>query len=660
MHRSLLTQAALAFFIAIGFAGSPCPAQTPAAGPPPVVIPWFEKSYLVLEIEFASPQACANGCDIFQNAGAYPVWHDGRFALVYVAYTNGMSQLVLRQNLIKDFGDQIVWIDFAAISQTPPVPSPQVNTTAESNRALGDEVIQGGVGGLTGKGVIIAVIDTGIDFRHPDFVRDDNGKPASRLLYFWDTLSDAYVEGQRGSQVRPPINWPDGTPLGVVYTGQELTDEMNAKDPQVRMWDTAGHGTSCAGIAAGNGRGSNGKYAGVAPEADLIAVRIGSGDTLENAHLINAICAWIDDIATKANKPVVVSCSWSGQAGAHDGNTVRERQLNERFALNRAGRALCIAAGNDAQSQTHAELVFGNGKGGNLAWTAGSGCSLALYFDTNVAVQWTTPAQLAYGNPVSQYSGLGMDAQNSKSNVGVQFTTQAAGATKDLSANVSCYFNPLSKVPVLQVAIPPGPGSAQFSLAPNTAVSVHADAYIYGTGAAFTSPAFTKLIGQPGTTANAITVASYDWNDQFDWRGQVRAFTGVDQKQMVINALSSYSSPGPSRDPSAVKPEIAAPGQFFTAPRPRNISSLMQQDSSGLYCLFNGTSAATPYTAGVIALLLQKKPTLTGGDIKSLLRTKAAHDSMTGSQTPSPQWGFGRLNVAAVKGMLSAVDAANP
>ena len=308
----------------------------------------------------------------------------------------------------------------------------------------------------------------------------------------------------------------------------------------------------------------------------------------------------------------------------------------------------------------HAELVFGNGKTGKLAWKAGSGSSLALYFDTNVAVQWTTPSQLAYGNPVSQFSGLEMDAQNSKSNVGVQFTTQASGATKDLSANVSCYFNPLSKAPVLQMAIPPGPGSAEFSLAPNTAVNVHTDAYIYGTGAAFMSPAFTKLIGQPGTTANAITVASYDWNDQFDWRGQVRAFTGVDQKPMVINALSSYSSPGPSRDPSAVKPEIAAPGQYFTAPRPRNVSSLMQQDSSGLYCLFNGTSAATPYTAGVIALLLQKKPTLTSGDIKSLLRTKAAHDSYTGSQIPNPQWGFGRLNVAAVKDMLSAVDVANP
>ncbi len=170
-------------------------------------------------------------------------------------------------------------------------------------------------------------------------MRDDNGKSASRLLYFWDTLSDAFVEGKRGSQVRPPVNWPDGSPMGVVYTGQELTDEMNTKDPQIRMWDTAGHGTSCAGIAAGNGRGSNGKYAGVAPEADLIAVRIGSGDNLENAHLINAICAWIDDIATKANKPVVVSCSFSAQAGAHDGNTVRERQRLNDGALSRWSRA---------------------------------------------------------------------------------------------------------------------------------------------------------------------------------------------------------------------------------------------------------------------------------------------------------------------------------
>ena len=253
-----------------------------------------------------------------------------------------------------------------------------------------------------------------------------------------------------------------------------------------------------------------------------------------------------------------------------------------------------------------------------------------------------------------------MSALNSTSSVGVQFKTQSAGATKDLPANVSCYFNPLCKTPVLQAALLPGSGYAEFGLAPNSSVTVHADAYIYGDGSSFTTPAYTKLVNEPGTTPNAITVGSYDWNDQFDWRGQVRTFTGVDQRPMVINALSSYSSPGPSRDPSAVKPEIVAPGQFFPAPRPRNVSSLMQQDTSGFYCLFNGTSAATPYTAGVIALLFQKKPTLTGGDIKTLLRAKAGHDNYTGKQTPNAKWGFGRLNVAAIKSMLSAVDNSSP
>jgi subtilisin family serine protease len=70
--------------------------------------------------------------------------------------------------------------------------------------------------------------------------------------------------------------------------------------------------------------------------------------------------------------------------------------------------------------------------------------------------------------------------------------------------------------------------------------------------------------------------------------------------------------------------------------------------------LFNGTSAATPYTAGVVALMFQKKPALTLGQIRELLKNNASHDGFTAT-LPNPSWGYGKLDLAAVKRILDAI-----
>jgi subtilisin family serine protease len=96
------------------------------------------------------------------------------------------------------------WIDFAG----PVMLGPQIKPEKGLSRELSQGLVRGGVAGLTGKGVIVAIIDSGIDFRHPDFItRDSTDQPVSRLLYFWDTL-----DGSRGqSGPRPSI--PTALPL---------------------------------------------------------------------------------------------------------------------------------------------------------------------------------------------------------------------------------------------------------------------------------------------------------------------------------------------------------------------------------------------------------------------------------------------------------------
>ena len=150
-------------------------------------------------------------------------------------------------------------------------------------KAPPEEIVRGGASGMTGKNVIVAVIDTGIDFHHPDFITyDEQGKPTSRLLYFWDTTSETYGSG---IGQKAPVSYPNGTPIGTVYTRDDMNAELRSNNRHIASWDTDGHGTACAGIAAGNGNGSDGKYKGVAPDADIIAVRVAyPGDSgLSNA-----------------------------------------------------------------------------------------------------------------------------------------------------------------------------------------------------------------------------------------------------------------------------------------------------------------------------------------------------------------------------------------
>jgi subtilisin family serine protease len=167
------------------------------------------------------------------------------------------------------------------------------------------------------------------------------------------------------------------------------------------------------------------------------------------------------------------------------------------------------------------------------------------------------------------------------------------------------------------------------------------------------------LVGSPGTTEHAITVGAYMWNEQFDYKGKVSTIKDVcDSTPLRIGDISCYSSPGFSRT-GDVKPDLAAPSDYFAASRARtadgkDLSNREVADSSGRYVPFNGTSAATPYTAGVIALLFQKNPRLNLGTLRMLLATHVTRDSFTGT-TPNPRWGHGKLDLPAIDRLIDAV-----
>ena len=186
---------------------------------------------------------------------------------------------------------------------------------------------------VTGKGVIIGFVDTGIDFKHPDF-KFSNG--TSKILYVWDqTLSG-----------RPPSGF------GYGFECSSLDIQADAC-PEV---DTYGHGTHVAGIAASSGI-ATGSYVGVAPDASIIFVRSGysvcsgSSWTFDDAHILDGI-NYIVKKAHELGRRAVINLSLGGNIGGHDGSDPLEQAL-DAFVRN-ADTPIVVAAGNEAEDNAHA------------------------------------------------------------------------------------------------------------------------------------------------------------------------------------------------------------------------------------------------------------------------------------------------------------------
>lgn len=162
---------------------------------------------------------------------------------------------------------------------------------------------------LTGKGVIVGVIDSGIDYEHPDFRNDDG---TSRILALWDQTV--------------PENPPYGYAEGTEYTKEQINDALQTNDREERFRlvpsrDASGHGTAVAGIAAGNGRDSEGRrYRGAAPEAELVIVKMGTARQ-SGFPRTTELMTGIDYVIRKAKElkmPAAVNISFGNTYGSQE------------------------------------------------------------------------------------------------------------------------------------------------------------------------------------------------------------------------------------------------------------------------------------------------------------------------------------------------------
>lgn len=584
------------------------------------------EQYHVLRVEFKD----AAKCRAFSLKGATPLARFEKFATVLVKVDdartlNALSGLIDTTDPATDSDRPIVWIEAGDTAVAPP--PPPVRAVEEKPRGF-ERIARGGVGGLTGKGVIIAVVDSGIDFRSREFITDEGGKPSSRLLYLWDTLRPP-PEGGPGKA--GPLRYPNGAPIGTLYSRADLTAELRAGGKRIPEPDTVGHGTGCAAVAAGNGRHSGKDHVGAAPGADLIAVRVGSEKGVENAYLLGAICGWVEKVA--GGRPFVVTCSFGGHKGGHDGFRIQERELTARFAASARGRALCIAAGNEGEDRLHARVEFAK-KG------------------DKTVLRWVPTSE---EKPAAAVLTLFLDAGTER-----DILIEKPAEVRVLSGR----RNRLSGSFEVALMVP-AEGKLELSSKADRAVAV--DAYLTAAEGhvGFHKDLETRsgLIGTPGMAEGALTVGSYDFNDEFPYRkGDSRRLpieAGGKLEMLEPGALSAYSSPGYSRKGTLKKPDIVAPGQYHIVPAVTATPKGLRNAAGGL-TFFNGTSAATPYTAGIVALMLEKNPRLTVGQIKELIHANATSgtskvpDRHVG-KAPNPEWGYGKLDRQAVERLIAAV-----
>ena len=181
--------------------------------------------------------------------------------------------------------------------------------------------VQTGSNGLTGKGILVGVVDSGVDFFHPDFRNEDG---SSRILRLWDQS----VNG----------NPPNGYTKGTEYTKEEIDEalvlgetegrrlialhieEAPVARPLIPSGDFSGHGTAVLGIAAGNGRASDGVNRGVAYESEILVVKMGNTGT-NSFPRTTELMEGIDYLVRQAaalGKPIAINISFGNNYGSHE------------------------------------------------------------------------------------------------------------------------------------------------------------------------------------------------------------------------------------------------------------------------------------------------------------------------------------------------------
>jgi len=509
----------------------------------------------------------------------------------------------------------------------------------------GRTMMQSGVT-QTGKGVIIAVIDTGIDVYHPDF-RDASGK--SRILAYFDPFDESNKKS--GGKVGSPSPIP-GVP-GTLYTQEQITAAIAAKTG-VNSVDTYGHGTAVASVAGGNGLGAGANAAmfkGVAPDVQFIAIKKDNGKT---EYKFPILAKWIQDYAKSKNMPVVINYSAGSNKGPHDGSTDNEKQLDLLVGPGIKGSAITVSAGNERLDLHHAGGRFtGANKAGSIInptliraisfpGEAGGTTMMQGYFRSED--DWTLAIK---GTAAPFDKGFIHVGENNKEVVAA-FPNGITDEQKSAFFKVATRKNLPNGDTELTLHLPEGTYEIFCYGNDSTIKSGKYSLYLPSTDESsfYTGAVQQYMVISPATAKNVIAVGAYNMTEAW-----TNASGEKIDANLEVGEIADFSCPGFRRD-GVIKPDMTAPGCWLLSAAAAGsgmkagavTSEIRSIGPNNLYLAWKGTSASAPYLAGVIALMFEKNPNLDTDQIKDILKRSALTDSFTGG-VPNPTWGWGKVDV---------------
>ena len=490
--------------------------------------------------------------------------------------------------------------------------------------------VQAGTGlprAFTGTGVVVGVVDSGIDWTHPDF---KNSSGQTRILSLWDQTTSG----------KPPAGYS---------VGYECT-AANINASQCPERDTNSHGTHVAGIAAGNGRSRSGApMRGIAPEADLIIVKT----DFSGANIVAAV-DYIFKRAQALGKPAVVNLSLAGHLGPHDGTSLDEKAFSD---LTGPGRLIAAANSNEGGTRVHVGYdTHGTDYKTGISTIVDAGK------DSTVVDLWYNSGTINVGLKVRKYADGKFTLLDSVDPISTGSVTRRA------LMNAGAV---IGYVAIQTETRPQGGRHVQVRLDNNDDASIDLstlswDLFTFGNGRidgwttggtfdALNDPAqgyiggdFNMTVGMPATAHNVIAVGSYVTRSTWvDVDGQTQSWDPA----AVVGTISSFSSLGPTRD-GRRRPSVSAPGQHIVSVLSTSIDTAEPGNEranfsqGGSYRIQQGTSQATPAVSGVLALMLQARGNLGVSDALSILEGTARKDANSGSSANNT-FGAGKVDALA-------------
>lgn len=445
--------------------------------------------------------------------------------------------------------------------------------------------------------------DKGVDYTHPDFRNEDG---SSRILALWDQT----ISG----------NPPEGYLIGTEYTKDQIDEALKEYDAGrgrglVPSVDTSGHGTRVLGIAAGNGRASNGRYRGVASRSPILVVKLGV-PRAEAFPRTTELMQGIDYCLRKAMEfalPVAVNISFGNTYGAHNGTSLLETYISDMANIWKS--VISIGTGNEGYAAGHTGGRMEEGKAVEIPLAVGE-YEAALnvqiwksYLD-EADIMLTSPGGRRAGPIQSILGPQRFPMENTE-------ILLYYGEPTPYSSSQEIYIEFLPKGDYIDsgiwtfTLIPGQVRDGEYHLwLPSSAAVNGATRFLYPT------PVGTLTI--PSTARKIIAVGAYN----------SRTLTYAD-----------FSGRGTDGGESLRKPDLVAPGV-----------DIMTTVPGGGYGEATGTSFATPFVTGAAALLMEwgitdgNDPFLYGEKVKAYLR-RGARPLQGSTEYPNPQVGYGALCV---------------